>query len=154
MLLIKNFTRGRTKPDEKFLQRVEKKCLKEIGVKNKTEISLVICNKKKIREINRLYRKKDKITDVLSFGGNRDGFVTPPDKTAYMGEIFICLPVAERQAKNARHSPEKEMAQLLTHGILHLAGYDHKKTGVSGAGHAKKMRELEKAILEKINFYV
>lgn len=144
MLLVKNLTRR--KFNEGFLRKAEKHCLEETGIKNKTEISLVICGKKKIRNINRLYRKKDKITDVLSFGGQKSGFVSAPDGTLRLGEIFICYPVAQKQAQKAGHSVQKEAAILLIHGILHLAGYDHEKSALEG----KKMFKLQEKITAKI----
>lgn len=151
MLLVKNLTRG--KFDERFLRKVEKRCLKGIGIKNKTEISLVICGEKNIRDLNRIYRKKDKATEVLSFGGGENEFIAAPDGTLRLGEIFICYPVAKGQAQKTGYLVQKEMAILLIHGILHLAGYDHEKSGKNGARGAQKMRNLEKTILGKINFY-
>ncbi|MBU3965516.1 rRNA maturation RNase YbeY [Patescibacteria group bacterium] len=144
MLLVKNLTRR--KFDKRFLLKAEKRCLREIGIKNKTEISLVICGKKKIRNINRLYRKKDKITDVLSFGDQKPDFIAAPDGTLRLGEIFICYPVAEKQARQYGYSAKEEMARLLIHGILHLAGYDHEKS----AREAKKMFKLQEKIIAKI----
>lgn len=102
---INNLTRG--KIDKGFLEKIGKKAFKILKIKI-SEISLVIVGKGRIRELNKKYRKKNKVTDVLTFD---------------YGEIFICLPQAKRQAKRLGHSLKKELGILLIHGILHLAGY-------------------------------
>ena len=74
-----------------------------------------------IKKINKQYRKIDKVTDVISFA-NRD------DQTMFvplLGEIFICLDQAKKQAKQYKHSLQREILFLFTHGLLHLLGYDH-----------------------------
>ena len=96
---------------KKFLEKVAEKTLKILRIKI-PEISIVLVSGTKIRELNRKYRKINRVTDVLAFD---------------YGEIFICLPQAERQAKQLGHSLKKELAILLIHGILHLAGYDDEK---------------------------
>jgi len=96
---------------KKFLEKVAEKTLKILRIKI-PEISIVLVSDTKIKELNRKYRKINRVTDVLAFD---------------YGEIFICLPQAERQAKQLGHSLKKELAILLIHGILHLAGYDDEK---------------------------
>lgn len=95
--------------------------LVDISVKqlrlNKLDLSVIFVSNKKIKQLNKLYRKKDEVTDVLSF------FYGPETNE---GEIFICLPQAKRQAKFTRLSLKQELVQLLIHGFVHLAGYDHK----------------------------
>lgn len=100
ILEINNLTKSRI--DKRFLERVAKK----LGIK---EISLVIVGEGKIKELNKKHRRKNRVTDVLAFD---------------YGEIFICLPQAKKQAKKLGHSLKKELAILLIHSILHLAGYD------------------------------
>ncbi len=95
---------------KKFLEKVAEKTLKILGIKI-PEISIVLVGDAKIKELNRKYRKRNKVTDVLAFD---------------YGEIFICLPQAKRQAKELGHTLKKELAILLIHGILHVAGYDDK----------------------------
>jgi len=82
------------------------------------KISLALVSDIEIRRLNRVYRHKDKVTDVLSFSfADRD----------FLGEVLICLPQARRQAKLHKHSLKKELKFLTVHGILHLLGYDHEK---------------------------
>ena len=138
MILIKNFTRN--KFDRKYLDKVAERTLRVIEIKKSVEISLVIAGEKRIRLLNKKFRGINKTTDVLSFGNeeaenkkaeNRFGksakFINPPGDVLYLGEIFICYPQAEKQAKQKNHSIKQEMAILLIHGILHLAGFDHKE---------------------------
>lgn len=105
---INNLTRNRV--DKKFLERITKRILKFLEIKV-VEISIVLVGDAKIRELNKKYRRKNKVTDVLAFD---------------YGEIFICLPQVKKQAEQLRHSFKKELAILLIHGLLHLAGYNHK----------------------------
>lgn len=156
MLLIKNFTKN--KINEKFLRRVEKKAIENIpGIKSAAdlEIELAVIGEKRMKSLNRIWRKKDKSTDVLSFesaGGRTKGnflsngfkFILPPDGVTYLGQIFICYSVAARQSGEDGYSFDKEMAVLLIHGILHLAGYDHEKSALESA----KMFELQEKIAE------
>ena len=74
-----------------------------------------------IKKINKQYRKIDKVTDVISFA-NRDAITI---FTPLLGEIFICLDQAKKQAKQYKHSLQRELTFLFTHGLLHLLGYDH-----------------------------
>ncbi len=151
MILIKNFTCH--KFDRKYLDKVAERTLRVIGIKKSVEISLVIAGKKRIRLLNKKFRGIDKITDVLSFGNeemkNKSGksakFVNPPGDVLYLGEIFICYPQGEKQAKLKNHSVKKELSILLIHGILHLLGYDHEMDD-----DALLMQKIEKEVLENL----
>lgn len=98
-------------------------------------ISLVIVSNDKIRHLNKLYRHHDKVTDVLSF-------ILQPKPL--LGEVFICIEQAAKQAKRQRHSLIRELIVLTTHGWLHLFGYDHMKVN-----ERKVMRSLTKEILQQ-----
>ncbi|MDD4213082.1 MAG: rRNA maturation RNase YbeY [Bacilli bacterium] len=80
------------------------------------EASLIFVSNDEIRKMNRDYRKIDKVTDVISF---------EEEEEDYLGEIFISVDRLLEQAKDFNHSPIRECAFLLIHGILHLMGYDH-----------------------------
>lgn len=133
MLLIKNFIKNFTcnKINQKYLNKVADKALEVARFKKPAEISLVITGGRRIRSLNKKYRNIDKITDVLSFGNEEKcgavRFVDPADSVVYIGEIFICYSRAVSQAKQEKHTVQKEITILLVHGILHLLGYDHKK---------------------------
>lgn len=143
MLLIKNFTK--CKLNKNYLNKAAEEVLKVARIKKQAEISLVITGDKRIRSLNKKYRNIDKVTDVLSFGNEEKcgavKFVDPADSIVYLGEIFICYSRAVSQAKQEKHTVQKEITILLIHGILHLLGYDHKKHKV-----AKIMKKEEEKI--------
>ena len=85
------------------------------------EVGVLVCDDATIRHLNSHFRRKDRATDVLSFPG---GF-EQPDGPPYVGDIAISLETARRQAEEAGVTPERELAQLLLHGLLHLCGFDH-----------------------------
>ena len=105
-----------TKPYEKLIKGVLK------TVKNKKEFNIIFVDDEEIQRINREYRKIDRVTDVISFALCDD-----PDNEMIdeLGDIFIDLDQAFRQAKDYGHSITREVAFLAVHGYLHLCGYDH-----------------------------
>ncbi len=119
-----------------FLKKVANYCLKKLAIKK--SVSIVLVKDKKIQELNKIYRRKNKVTDVLSFGDWND--------QEFLGEIIICLPQAKRQAKKYNTSLEQELTRLLVHGILHLSGFDHEQSKLK----EKKMFKLQEEIIEKI----
>lgn len=94
-------------------------------------LSVAFVSGAEIKKLNRKYREKNKVTDVLSFN-YRDS-----------GEIVICLEQAEKQAKIAKHSVTKELTMLLIHALLHLKGYNHEEKPKEAA----LMHQREKEIL-------
>jgi len=90
------------------------------------ELSLTLIDDEKIQELNCEYRGKNKPTDVLSFAYIEDKKTNMTHGSSIqIGDIFISLDTAERQAKEHKHDLEKELAILFTHGLLHLFGFDH-----------------------------
>ncbi len=79
------------------------------------EVSILFCGDRKMRTLNRRYRKKDRPTDVLSF----------PSSNGLLGDIVISVPYAQRQARRRGEPASREIDRLLLHGFLHLLGYDH-----------------------------
>ena len=111
--------------DYSYLEKVIKKCL-EIEKVEKAIFSIIFVNEEKIQEINYQYRHIDKVTDVISFA-----FLESKQKINnnlnILGEIFICIPRMQEQAKSYNHSEKRELSFLTIHGLLHLLGYDHLK---------------------------
>ena len=99
-------------------------------------VSIVLVGDKKIRELNRQYRKKDKVTDVLSFGDWQN--------PVFLGEIAISLPQIRRQAKEYGVEIKQELARILIHGVLHLTGLNHEKSKVEAAKMFRKQDALVK----------
>mgnify|MGYP004453943885 CR=1 FL=1 len=94
-----------------------------------TEVSINFVNNDAIKELNNDYRGVDLVTDVLSFecDGADDGeFAMPGVEEVYeLGDIVIAPDVAEKQAGEFGTTFEDELSLLITHGLLHLCGYDH-----------------------------
>ena len=103
------------------------------------ELSVLLTDDKKIRELNKKYRGQDRATDVLSFPQN-EGEENEPDYPL-MGDVVISTVTAKRQASQHGLSLEEEIVLLLIHGILHLLGFNHERS--EEACHMKKKtREL------------
>jgi probable rRNA maturation factor len=102
-------------------------------------VTIVLTDDEGIRELNRRFRGLDRATDVLSFPlGEED------EAGVYLGDVVVSLDRALAQAPRFGSDPETELARLISHGILHLLGYDHQVPA-----DARKMKEAERhALLE------
>ncbi|NLM09525.1 MAG: rRNA maturation RNase YbeY [Clostridiaceae bacterium] len=117
-------------------------------------ISILLVENDEIQRINLQYREKDSVTDVLSFPmlDMEDGvFISEPGEMdmdqgrLFLGDIVISVPKAIEQAKAYGHSVERELAFLVTHGLLHLLGYDH-----NIPEREQKMKKRQEAALSSI----
>jgi probable rRNA maturation factor len=95
------------------------RCIPEAQNKNAT---VVFVADRKIRQLNKNFRGKNLVTDVLSFPFEADEFETSEND---LGDIVISAEQAARQAVENELDLEIEIKQLILHGILHLCGYDH-----------------------------
>lgn len=86
--------------------------------------NIIIVDEETIRELNKNYRGKDSVTDVISFALEDDDTFVKTDFRV-LGDIYICLPRAKSQALEYGHSFFREISFLAVHGLLHLLGYDH-----------------------------
>lgn len=113
-----------------------------------TEVSVSFVDNKEIRNLNRIYRDKDKSTDVLSFPLGENGEYDVNAETGYvmLGDVVISLETAVKQAEMFGHSLEREVGFLTVHSMLHLLGYDHETSSLD----ERIMREKEEAVLEKL----
>lgn len=101
---------------------------KQENIDSDAELSVTFVDKEEIQSINRMYRDKDKVTDVISFALEEDEpeiVMNDLDIPRVLGDIIICTDVAQEQAENYGHSFERELGFLALHGFLHLLGYDH-----------------------------
>ena len=99
-------------------------------------IHIAVVSDARIRALNRRYRGKDRVTDVLSFPGGSSG------KSDLLGDIVIARGVAARQAREVGHHYATELRVLALHGLLHLLGYDHERDD-------GRMRRVEARLLRK-----
>lgn len=101
---------------------------KQEHIDSEAELSVTFVDKDEIQNINKMYRDKDKVTDVISFALEEDEpeiDMNEVDIPRVLGDIIICTDVAHEQAENYGHSFERELGFLALHGFLHLLGYDH-----------------------------
>ena len=88
-------------------------------------VHVALVSDARMRVLNRRYRRKDRLTDVLSFPVGRIGRKGVQPGQPFLGDIVIARGVAERQARDAGHHYAAELRVLALHGLLHLLGYDH-----------------------------
>jgi len=123
----------------RFLVEAGKDCLLDLGVR-RGELSLALLDDPSIRALNRLWRKKDAVTDVLSFpAGEMPGAISA---RKLLGDVAISLDTARARAHRGRITVQQELRRYLVHGILHLLGYDHRQSV-----EAKMMAALERKLL-------
>ncbi len=104
------------------------------AVKLRGEVAVLITSSREIQKLNRVFRKKDKPTDVLSF---------PSDAPGVAGDIAISLDVARTNGRKLGHGTKKELQVLILHGMLHLAGMDHE---ADNGEMARKENSLRKKL--------
>jgi probable rRNA maturation factor len=102
-------------------------------------ITLRIVDTKEGRELNRAYRKKDYATNVLTF------VYEESPNGVLSGDIVLCAPVIAKEARAQRKPLMHHYAHLVTHGALHLQGYDHEADAA-----AKVMEQREIALLSRM----
>ena len=90
-----------------------------------SELSILFVDNKRIKELNKNFRNKDSVTDVLSFPQN-EGILNGLNINI-LGDVVISYPQAKKQAPDSDNSTYEEILVLIIHSILHLIGYDHMK---------------------------
>lgn len=142
---------------KKQLQKVCKTTMKLLNQNHHIlETNLVFVSAEEIKQINAEKRQVESETDVLSFPNLENVFnakitkkafksdINPDSKKVFIGDIVICLEVANKQAEEYGHSINREICYLTTHGLLHLMGYDHMEEN-----EKEIMRNLEETVLTK-----
>ena len=140
-----------------LIKRCVRITLRLEGVDMPCEVSALITDDRRLRELNCEFRGIDKPTDVLSFPMlefSPPGWATPGDEAVDretgllpLGEIIISAERIDRQAREYGQTRERETAYIVVHSVLHLLGYDH----IDEAEEKKRMRGREKEILEHIS---
>ena len=100
---------------------------------SRAELSVSITDDREIRELNRVFRHRDRATDVLAFAMREGESLGAPADSAgpardveVLGDVVISVETARRQAVRERRPLDAEIRLLLAHGLLHLVGYDHR----------------------------
>jgi len=159
------------------LDSVALQTLQAAGINQQVMFTLLITDDDGIRDMNKQYREQDKPTDVLSFPllqyplvnapadqlwtipptenasaaieQPTQGFVTPPGMITNLGDIVISWPTITHQATEADHEPLVELLYLLSHGLLHLIGYDdHTEAGYQAMVH------IQQTVLQGLGYQV
>jgi probable rRNA maturation factor len=104
--------------------------------------NVVFVNNERIKEINKEYRHKDQVTDVISFALEDQKDIVIPG-IRILGDIYISLDKTKEQAIEYGHSFLREISFLTIHGLLHLLGYDHMNEEDEKVMFAKQERILE-----------
>lgn len=89
----------------------------------KAEVSFVLTDEKTVHGLNKIYRAKDRPTDVLAFAMHEGEFGALAGHV--LGDVIVSVPTARKQAHLRRISVLEEVTMLLAHGLLHLLGWDH-----------------------------
>ncbi len=110
-------------------------------------ITIIICDNSYIRKINRVYRKKDKSTDVIAFAYRENPFPKIKRGQETLGDIYISLEKASENAEGYGSGLSEELRRLIAHGILHLIGYDHEKSKKDKKMMEKKEEEISRILI-------
>lgn len=102
------------------------------------ELTIRVVGGRESRALNRRFRGKDKPTNVLSF---------PYAEPGVLGDVVLCAPVVNREAREQGKSPAAHWAHMVVHGVLHLRGFDHIRHA-----EARVMESRERAILARLSF--
>src|SRR6185369_997500 len=139
--MIEIINRQRSKPiNAKPLRELGERALRTIGSR-KQAATIVFVSDAAIRKLNKQFRGKDQVTDVLSFPSEAEPFEA--ENQAQLGEVIISVQRAADQANQNRLTFSNEVEQLILHGLLHLCGYDHETDD-------GKMNRLEVKLRKKL----
>jgi len=145
MLEVNNLTSNEI--DEERLKDLTQVVLEEEDEEG--SVSLAIVGENRMRKLNKRYRGKNKVTDVLSFPEQEvqigDFKIGPKEETKGLGEIVICLKRVKKNARRNNKEVKEEFTLVLIHGILHLLGYDHQEED-----EAREMERKQKQYLNKV----
>lgn len=128
-----------------YISQIVSRILEVLKLDKQYDFSIILVDKETIQNINREYRKIDKVTDVISFASLDDEQLVNFEESVELGDIFINVQAIRDQANDYGHSLKREFCFLVTHGILHLLGYDH-----LNKEDEKIMFDLQEEILNEI----
>jgi probable rRNA maturation factor len=110
---------GGNVPDAPLIQQWAESALQQVS--EDCELSIRLVGETESADLNTTYRGKVGPTNVLSFPFDADIELTP----MLLGDLVVCAPVVEREAKEQGKLNEHHWAHMVVHGCLHLLGYDH-----------------------------
>ena len=130
----------------KDFEDASKVILEMENINDEVEISVSFVNDEEIKQLNRDYRDKDNVTDVLSFPTEMNYHIE--GIPVILGDVVICLKRAKEQSEEFGHSFERELVYLFVHSMFHLLGYDH-----IDEDDKVLMRKKEKEALKRIGLF-
>ena len=138
----------RLKNKDIFFKKICKAFPKKYKFLNKkVTFTLLLSNNKNIKKLNKVFRKKNKSTDILSFPLDKKIKIS---KNTYLGDIIISYNYLDKQRSQNLKSFKEKVTKILIHGFLHLLGFDHK----TNKDYSKMLKEenlLFKSVQSKIN---
>ena len=138
----------RLKNKDIFFKKICKAFPKKYKFLNKkVTLTLLLSNNQNIKKLNKVFRKKNKSTDILSFPLDKKIKIK---KNIYFGDIIISYNYLDKPRSQDLKSFKEKVAKILIHGFLHLLGFDHKKN----KDYSKMLKEenlLFKSVQSKIN---
>lgn len=149
MVEINNLTT--VEVNEVLIKKTVEAVLNGEGADVNSNVSIAFVGPGRMRKLNKTYRKKNRVTDVLSFEGSRVGFqkfkIGPTQKMEGIGEIVVCLREVTKNTERENSNFETELKRVIVHGVLHLLGYDHE----CSEAEAEKMREKEEQYIKGLH---
>lgn len=146
-------------PHRRSIARWIAAALESSGRGAKAQVTVRFVARAEGRALNRRYRSKDYATNVLTFAyppltpgrmraprTDRSGGAVPTDD-GLTGDIVLCPPVVQREAREQRKELSAHYAHLLIHGLLHLIGHDH-----ADPNQARRMEQLEIGLLARLGY--
>jgi len=137
----------RLKNKDIFFKKICKAFPKKYKFLNKkVTFTLLLSNNKNIKKLNKVFRNKNKSTDILSFPSEKKITIS---KNTYLGDIIISYNYLDKPRSQDLKSFKEKVAKILIHGFLHLLGFDHKKN----KDYSKMLKEenlLFKSVQSKI----
>lgn len=129
--------------NQKIIDDIAKIIWKIVNISQKWTLNIVFIDANSIQNLNKTYRQKDSVTDVLSFHYFED--FSALKKNDIAGEIVLCEEVLKKQAIEYDLGEEKEFYKLIIHSILHILGFDHENDE-----EYEKMKKVEEDVWEKL----
>ncbi|MFZ9744124.1 MAG: rRNA maturation RNase YbeY [Aquiluna sp.] len=134
--------------DLKTVRSVAEYVIEQLKLHPMVDLGIIFVNEKPMSDLHVQWMDEPGPTDVLSFPMDelRPGAEDGPMPEGVLGDVVICPQVASLQAQAAGHSTMDEINLLLTHGMLHLLGFDHAEPD-----EEREMFRLQKSLLEGFN---
>jgi len=138
----------RIKNKDLFFKKICKAFPEKYKFSNKkVSLTLLLSNNKNIKKLNKVFRKKNKSTDILSFPLDKKIKIS---KNTYLGDIIISYNYLDKPRSQDLKLFKKKVIKIFIHGFLHLLGFDH----IKDKDYSKMLREenfLFKSVKSKIN---